>query len=48
MSFSYSVGNFFAAVSLIVEVGLTLRDAGGSAYEYQQITSELSLLKTAL
>ncbi len=48
MSFGYSAGDFFTAVGLIVEVGLALRDAGGSAQEYRQVKTELDALKSAL
>lgn len=48
MSFGYSVGDFVAAISLILEVSLALRDAGGSVHEYQHIIIEILSLKTAL
>jgi hypothetical protein len=48
MSFGYSAGDFFAAIGLIVEVGLALRDVGGSSQEYRQVKAELDTLKSAL
>jgi hypothetical protein len=48
MSFGYSVGDFIAAISLILEVSLTLREVGGSADEYPHVNVELLSFKTAL
>ncbi|KAF4613369.1 hypothetical protein G7Y89_g15518 [Cudoniella acicularis] len=48
MSFGYSIGDFIAAISLILDVSLALREAGGSASEYQHFITELLSLKTAL
>jgi hypothetical protein len=48
MSFGYSAGDFFTAIQLIVEVASALREAGGSAQEYQKIHDELDTLKAAL
>lgn len=48
MSFGYSAGDFFTAVTLIVKVGLALNDSVGSAQEYRHVRTELNSLRTAL
>jgi hypothetical protein len=48
MSFGYSAGDFFTAASLIIQAGLALRDAGGSAQEYRQLNLYLSTVQRVL
>jgi hypothetical protein len=48
MSFGWSAGDVFTLLSLIAEVVSAVRDAGGSAEEYQRTTAELDSLKYAL
>ncbi|PQE08909.1 hypothetical protein CJF32_00002717 [Rutstroemia sp. NJR-2017a WRK4] len=48
MSFGFSVGDFLAVATLIKEVVVSLKDAGGAAEDYQQLTVELHGLQRAL
>jgi hypothetical protein len=48
MSFGFSVGDFITAVDLIAQVASTLREAGGSASQYQHVTSKLGFLDRAI
>jgi hypothetical protein len=48
MSFGYSAGDFLTAASLIVQAGLALHDAGGSAQEYRQLNLYLSTVQRVL
>ena len=48
MSSGCSAGDFFTAISLIVEIRQALRDSCGSAHEYQQVASELNALRNTL
>jgi hypothetical protein len=48
MSFGFSVGDFLAAVNLIADVISALREAGGSASQYQHVTNKLGFLDRAL
>ena len=48
MSFGFSIGDFVAVGALVVQVAGCLRDVGGSAAEYQQVTKELGHLQVAL
>jgi hypothetical protein len=48
MPFGCSAGDFFIATSLIVQAGLALREAGGSAQEYRQLYLYLSTLQRVL
>lgn len=41
MSFGFSVGDFVAVAGLITQVASALREAGGSASQYQHITDKL-------
>jgi hypothetical protein len=44
MSFGFSVGDFIAAANLIVQVVSALREAGGSASQYQHLKLKLEIL----
>jgi hypothetical protein len=48
MSFGFSVGDFLAVTRIIIEVSKSLREAGGSKSEYQELQRELDLLKVTL
>ncbi|RDL35768.1 uncharacterized protein BP5553_06380 [Venustampulla echinocandica] len=48
MSFGFSVGDFIALGSLIADIASSLREAGGSKSEYQEILRELEGLEHAL
>jgi hypothetical protein len=48
MSFGFSVGDFLAVGSLIKDVVVSLKDAGGAAADYQQLIVELHGLQRAL
>jgi hypothetical protein len=41
MSFGISVGDFFAAATLIRDIAVCVKDSGGSASEYQELIDEL-------
>ncbi|KAF4626011.1 hypothetical protein G7Y89_g12151 [Cudoniella acicularis] len=48
MSFGFSVGDFLAAASLIEQAISALRDAGGSAFQYERVALELHTLNRTL
>lgn len=48
MSFGFSVGDFLAVGKLIVDITNSLREAGGSKSEYQELLRELESLNHAL
>jgi hypothetical protein len=48
MSFGFSVGDFIAVGSLIADITSSLREAGGSKSEYQELLRELECLQQAL
>lgn len=48
MAFGFSVGDFLTVGRLIVDIGLSLRDVGGSASEYQELQRELESLQRTL
>ncbi|CZR67156.1 uncharacterized protein PAC_17055 [Phialocephala subalpina] len=48
MSFGFSVGDFITAADLIAQVVSALREAGGSASQYQHITNKLGFLDRSL
>jgi hypothetical protein len=48
MSFGFSVGDFIAAASLIERAVSALREAGGSAYQYQRTLLKLHALQRSL
>ncbi|KAH6714436.1 hypothetical protein BKA61DRAFT_481678 [Leptodontidium sp. MPI-SDFR-AT-0119] len=48
MSFGFSVGDFIAVGKLITDITNSLRDAGGSKSEYQELLRELDSLHHAL
>ena len=48
MSFGFAVGDFLAAVTLIKDIVVCLRDSGGSASEYQELMDELHGLQIVL
>lgn len=48
MSFGFSVGDFIAVAELITNITNSLRDAGGSKSEYQELVRELEYLQSAL
>jgi len=48
MSFGFSVGDFLAASQLITQITRSLREAGGSKSEYQELLRELESLSRAL
>jgi hypothetical protein len=48
MSFSFSVGDSITAAELIRQVVSALREAGGSASQYQHLTWKLGFLSRAL
>jgi hypothetical protein len=48
MSFGFSVGDFLAVASLIKDVVVSLKDAGGAAADYQELIVELHGLQRAL
>lgn len=48
MSFGFSVGDFITAADLIARVISALREAGGSASQYQHITNKLGFLDRAI
>jgi uncharacterized protein YbjQ (UPF0145 family) len=41
MSFGFSVGDFLAAAGLIKDIITCLKDAGGSASEYQELMRKI-------
>jgi hypothetical protein len=48
MSFGCSIGDFIAAAELITNITNSLRDAGGSKSEYQELVRELEYLQSTL
>ena len=48
MSFGFSIGDFIAVGSLIADIISSLREAGGSKSEYQELLRELESLQHAL
>jgi hypothetical protein len=48
MSFGFSVGDFLAVGKLIADITNSLREAGGSTSEYQELLRELDSLNHAL
>lgn len=48
MSFGFSVGDFLAAGTLIADITNSLREAGGSKSEHQELLRELESLNHAL
>lgn len=48
MSFGFSAGDFIAAATLIIDVVKSLRSAGGSQEEYQELVRELECLNRVL
>lgn len=48
MSFGFSVGDFITAANLIAQVVSALREAGGSASQYQHTTNKLGFLDRAI
>lgn len=48
MSFGFSVGDFLAVGKLITDITNSLREAGGSKSEYQELLRELEFLDHAL
>jgi hypothetical protein len=48
MSFGFSVGDFLAVGKLIADITTSLREAGGSKSEYQELLRELESLTHAL
>lgn len=48
MSFGFSVGDFLAVGKLVADITNSLREAGGSKSEYQELLQELESLNHAL
>jgi hypothetical protein len=48
MSFGFSVGDFLAVGKLIADITNSLREAGGSKSEYQELLQKLESLDHAL
>lgn len=48
MSFGFSVGDFIAAANLIVQVVSAIREADGSAFQYQHLKLKLEFLSRSL
>ena len=47
-AFGFAVGDFVSTIALIARVSKALKDTGGAASEYQQITIELESLQRIL